>query len=802
MVRHKHLPLPQYVEELPKRNSNQRGGGFKPIGKRDKVQYHQENIRKANQIAQSFTEIKQRFRGTINPHLIYRIKVNQSVDIPGFEKILNAMGELTVLSVAENRQGYWVVFANDEELSVFKNKLAQYSGVVPGGYKYEFFHAIDGIEDIPIEEKIGEALKQNPLQEDQLYYLNVELWRMDDEILDTFIRQLSQNYRENPHFSITDKLIMRSFALLRVRLNKTIFDEIIMLKEIARIEIPMLPKFNPSEYRQIDVEEFEATEPPEDATGILVIDSGIVSNHPLLEKAVGDEQNFQEGERQTHDVAGHGTAVAGNSIYYDIERCIEERKFSPTNWLFSAKVMYAEKDFQGNITPVYDPEKLFENQLNNAIRSFLNNVDYRIKVVNISFGNSYESLGNGGNRQFPLANLIDELALEYRNVVFVISAGNQKPSLFYDIEEILKGYPNYLVENKDFKIINPATSALSLTVGSIATSVRTMEPRPGQDIWHTIADAGQPSPFSRTGFGINGMMKPEVVEYGGNLILRENYNRVIENIGGKIALLSNNPTEALFSFDIGTSFSAPKVSNLLGQIANSFPDKSANYIKNLLLQSTELTAVPNLGYTASKQEKAQWQITGYGIPNVEKAIYSLDNRIVLLDEGVIGLNRVKTYSVNLPSNFFETKGTKKISAVLTFDPIVRATRGDSYLGAQMEFKLFHTVIPDEIIAHYAVTEVEETDEEDTTPTALKPYEIVLKPGVNIRNKGCHQKAIRHFKTAKMAAPITLVVRCLNKWISDLNYTQNYCISLTVEHSAEIDIYSSIRTEVLQRTRVR
>lgn len=195
-------------------------------------------------------------------------------------------------------------------------------------------------------------------------------------------------------------------------------------------------------------------------------------------------------------------------------------------------------------------------------------------------------------------------------------------------------------------------------------------------------------------------------------------------------------------------------------------------------------------------------MTGYGIPNVEKAIYSLDNRIVLMDEGIIGLNKVKTYSVNLPSTFFETKCTKKISAVLTFDPIVRATRGDSYLGAQMEFKLFHTVIPDEIIAHYAVQDVEEADEEDTTPTALKPYEIGLKPGVNIRNKGCHQKAIRQFKTAHMAAPITLVVRCLNKWISDLTYTQNYCISLIVEHSAEIDIYSPVRTEVLQRTRVR
>ncbi|MDF2652489.1 MAG: in-like serine protease, partial [Paenibacillus sp.] len=506
----------------------------------------------------------------------------------------------------------------------------------------------------------------------------------------------------------------------------------------------------------------------------------------------------------TQDIVGHGTAVAGNSIYNDIEKSIEERKFVPTNWLFSAKVMYGQQDFHGNMEPIYDPDKLFENQLNEAIRTFLNNAEYKIKVVNISFGNRYEVIGQGNNRQFPLANLLDELAYEYRNVVFVVSAGNQQPSFFYELEQILEDYPKYLVENPDFKIINPATSALSLTVGSIATPPRIFDHRLGEDIWHPIAKDGQPSPFSRTGFEINGMLKPEIVDYGGNLILRKNFGRVIENPGGKMALLSNKPTENLFNFDIGTSFSAPKISNIIGQIANKFPDKSANFLKNLLLQSTEITPVPATGYTASKQDKAKLQMTGYGIPSLNKAIYSLDNRIVLLDEGAIGLNKVKVYSINLPKNFFETSGTKKLSAVLTFDPIVRSTRGDSYLGVQMEFKLFQSVDPEQIVAHYAIMEADNGDEneEDTTPVALKPYEIDLKPGVNIRNKGCHQKGLRQFKTAQMAPPITLVVRCLNKWISNPEYTQNYCISLIVEHSAEIDIYNMVRTEVQQRTRIR
>ncbi|WP_238653917.1 S8 family peptidase [Paenibacillus piscarius] len=800
-----HLPLPAYTNELPKKAESRQGGGFKPLGNRNKVLYHQENINKATQIATSFAEVKEKFRGNINPNLIYRIKVNQSVDITNFSNILNAMGGLTILSVADNRKGYWVVFADDKELNVFKEKLAQYSGVVPNGHKYDFFNAIDGIEDIPLEEKIGESILEDPLTEGQTYHLNIELWRMEDEQIHKFIRELEENYRGNQSFRINDKLIMRSFVLLRVQMNKSIFDEIISLKEIARIERPMLPLFNISDHRQIDISEVEVIAPPDNATGILVVDSGIISNHPLLEKAVGDEQNFQSGEREGQDIVGHGTAVAGMSIYNDLETSIHERKFQPTNWLFSAKVMYGETDFYGNVTPIYDETKLLENQLNEAIRVFLDNPDNNIKVVNISFGNSYEIVGSRNTRQFPLANLIDELALEYRGVVFVVSTGNQKPVNFYELEDMIEQYPKFMVENPDFKIINPATAALALTVGSIAPAVRIANYRAEEEIWNPIAREAEPSPFSRVGFGINGMIKPELVNHGGNLILRKNFNRVVENVGGKMTILSNKITESLFGFDTGTSFSAPKISNIIGQIANNFPNASANFLKNLLLQSTSVTPVPNMRYTPSKNDKAKLQMTGYGMPNLDKAMYSQDNRIVLLDEGVIGINKIKVYTVNLPNSFFVTPGSKILSVVLTFDPPVRATRGDSYLGNQMEFKLFHTVNPDEVVSQYGVINYNGDETEDSTPPLLKPYEVVLKPGVNLRNKGCHQKAWRVFTRelkVPLQTPITLVLRNLNKWIPDPDHSQSYCISLVVEHAAIIDLYSTVRTEVQERVRTR
>jgi len=800
---YEHLSLPQIVGGLEKRKQRG-GGGFSLPQGRVKKDYYQDVSDKAEQITRSYTELKERYNGKVNPHLVYRISVNQSVDYNSFVKVLHAMGGITVLSVAENKQGYWVVFSNDTELVSFKDKLSQYSGI-KDGRKYDFFNAIDSIDDIPIEEKIGTNLTLNPLNEEEVGYLDIELWRMDDEYIQTFIKELSNTYNDWNRFYICDRLITNSFALFRVKISYEVLAEIIELKEVARVDRPFIPTFKLSDYYGQDVEDLEILAPAEDSVGVLVIDSGITSNHPLLEKAVGDEENFQEVEKELQDKVGHGTAVAGVSLYGDIKEKMNDKSFLPSNWLFSAKVMYGQEDAQGNFSPVYDEEKLFENQLNTAIRSFLDQDGYRIKVVNISFGNANESLKDKNNRQFPLAALLDELAYEYRNVVFVVSAGNSDPRYIFDeLEDIIDNYPNYLVENDFFRIINPATSALSITVGAIAQEFSLLEQgeRHKTDIYTAVAQHKEPSPFTRTGYGINGMLKPEVVHYGGNLILRKEFGRIIENVGGKLPLLSNSPTEKLFNFNYGTSFSAPMVTHVLGEIANKYPEKSANFLKNLLLQSTEIVKIDGFNGSDSEKQTSQLRVQGYGLPNYEKATSSFDNRVVLLDEGTIGLNKVQIYSFDCPSLFFETKGYKKMSVALTFDPITRLTRGDSYLGNRMQFKLYHSINPYIVAEKFAEYDF---SDDNATMEELDKYEIQLTPGPNTRNSGCHQKGIKEFKREPKTlpnSPLTLVVINSNKWINDENHMQNYCVSVSVEHTQDIKLYTEIRTAIQQRVRIR
>ncbi|WP_144460893.1 S8 family peptidase [Siminovitchia fortis] len=637
-------------------------------------------------------------------------------------------------------------------------------------------------------------------------YLDLELWKLEDNVLKKFIEELKATYPKWEEFRICDELVTSSFALYRIKVSPEIAKEIVRLKEVARLDRPFIPTFKLSEYSGIDVGDLDIEGPSDDATGILVIDSGITSNHPLLEKAVGNEENFQEAEKELQDKVGHGTAVAGLAIYGDIKQCVKQKQFTSSNWLFSGKIMYAQEDFSGNVHAVYDKEKLLENQLNDAIRTFLENNMYKIKVVNLSIGDSTEFLKGNNNRQFPLAALLDELALLYKDVVFVVSAGNSSPGdIFETIDDLAENYPNYLVAENSFRIINPATSALSITVGSIASEGRLQEQSMDthlKDIWTTIAKEDEPSPFTRVGFGINNMIKPEVVHYGGNLILRDNYGRIIENNGGKLPVLSNNPVEKLFTYDIGTSFSAPLVTNIIGKIANKFPDKSANFIKNIFLQSTNSSKISGLKGSDSEIAKSNIKIQGYGLPSYERAVSSFDNRVVLLDEASIGLNKVHIYSLELPEMFFETKGYKRISVALTFDPITRMTRGDSYLGNQMQFKLYHSLSPDIIANKYA--EIDISDENQVEAIDDK-YEISLLPGPDLRKKGCHQKGIKEYLREPKNVPntpITLVVINSNKWIPDINHEQRYCVSVSIEHTADIQLYSKVRTMIQPKIRIR
>uniref|UniRef100_UPI0025E8A59E S8 family serine peptidase n=1 Tax=Okeania sp. SIO2F4 TaxID=2607790 RepID=UPI0025E8A59E len=228
--------------------------------------------------------------------------------------------------------------------------------------------------------------------------------------------------------------------------------------------------------------------------------------HPLIGSALGDTEVFSDpnhtfitgGSDDGDETGGHGTGVSGVAIYGDLFKCLEEKNFQPQVWLFSARVTNENNE--------YDPDLLLENQLEKAVAYF---TDYypNCKVINISLGDN-NLVYRDGHKQFLLAAKIDEIAyrLQHKNILFVISAGNfdyppkSDESRQEDNELLRQKYPNYLF-SENSQIIEPATAAIALTVGSLSMGKGSFQ-YPEDASRNAIAKVkGYPSPFTRIGFG-------------------------------------------------------------------------------------------------------------------------------------------------------------------------------------------------------------------------------------------------------------------------------------------------------------
>jgi subtilisin family serine protease len=584
MENYEHIDLPKYEGEFKKKGKQ--GYGINIKHRENKNKYVETQVFNLVREQDNLNEIKRKFSKYFDPNFIFKIKFEYEViGKDGKEKKKTSIDNsvikfledrgLKIISPSPEGNGYWVSIADDEELKELRKSLEKYA---LGICKYS---QLDMIKEmfipIPPEDKIGPRLKDNPLSEDEDAYLDVEIWRMDNERLNRFLwggddgKEGFNKCISKKGGRVTDTFITENLCLLRVKVNKELFEEILQLREICTIDRPPKPSIH---YEMVNVPMdniYIGGEPSENSTGIAILDSGIIRSHPLLKNAVGDATYVplisNDKIKKPDDDVGHGTKVAGVALYGNLKECLEKKKFQPEVWIFSAKIMYNNGDYAD-----FSHNELLEHQLDRAVRYFVENYP-NCKVVNLSLGVLDEKMFNNP-RQFPLATLIDELAKEL-DVIFVVSSGNFE----YNhngtcVSQLTKRYPNYLLDNiEDVKIINPASSAYAITVGAVSPSVGNSK---SNNLLRPIINEDYPSMITRVGPGYKGMIKPELVEEGGTPLFHNGGN--MDNLEGQIIVLNHDYISKgrLFTVDYGTSFSAPKVAHYLARLYNKYPNASPN----------------------------------------------------------------------------------------------------------------------------------------------------------------------------------------------------------------------------------
>lgn len=771
MATYQHLSLRRLVGELDRRKR----GGFPQSEKRDHQAHGPKIQAELTHVIES--QKKRPKIADIDPAFILKVTTTGPVSEDDWARL-----GLTVLAIEPDRT--IILFADDVELQTFKERVAAYSGERPAGQKGQpyagLIEAIETVSELTAEDRIGPVLRSEgrtaPGQfPDTVETLDVELWPVAGFNADLFVHRVTGSL--GVHGGTVVSTYRGSSALLmRVQADGEAIRALLELPEIASLDRPPTPDW-PEEETVGSLTVDDVPEPvgaDDDAVTIGVIDSGLTSAHPLLAGSViaafGEPPNLGDSDEK-----GHGTPVTGIATFGDVRQRISTPPLKARFRIASARVVNAQGGF--------DHEELVPNQMENAIRRLHD--EFGCRVINISLGDIKRPVGA---KPSAWAAVLDSLAREL-DVVIVVSAGNTSWAKLAALgDSIVQAYPNFLTDGSS-RILEPASAVNVLTVGAIAHSNGLSDTDSDNVGVRPITQTTQPSPFTRTGPGANKVLKPDLVDFGGTAVfdgptqsLQSGSNRA--NAG--ILSTHHEYLQQLLRFHSGTSFAAPLVAHKAALLIEAFPEASANLVRALLGLSAEHpeAAVSCLG----NDDDAVFNVLGYGVADIERALLSEDNRVVLYAEDRLAADKFAVYEVPIPE-VFQAKGARQIRIALSFDPPVKHTRID-YAGTKMGFHLIRGASADEAFAAFRKWEADEGE----TFRIREALKCDLKPGATRRERGTLQCATFSMKTNSNSYGDSyyLAVRCESGWSAE---EQSFAVAVELRAKGELPLYERIRERV-------
>ena len=349
--------------------------------------------------------------------------------------------------------------------------------------------------------------------------------------------------------------------------------------------------------------------------------------------------------------------------------------------------------------------------------------------------------------------------------------------------------------------------------------------------WRTFAQKrGHPSAFSRTGFSIWNVIKPEVVEYGGDDVRTANDPPDVQP-GGRIAeacpeLVRSTmfPPGPPFDRDeTGTSFSAPKVARIAAQLQRLLPDEPALLYRALIVQSArwpnwaeaQLEELRRLD-PRRDQDRRDYLIDqvsqiirciGYGIPDQDAACTNTDYRSTFITSGeaLIHARECHVYQVPIPP---ELRGPAdefdiRVEATLSYVAQPRRTRRNlrRYLSTWVDWKSSKL---GEGINDFRVRALkEEENDGEPLPGSVLPWTLHEKSDAGWvrdtkRNSGTVQKDWAVIKSNTLHDHFCIAVVGHQGWSHDPDSAARYSLAVSFEIlGQEIAIYEPLRTAVLE-----
>lgn len=750
----------------------------------------------------------------VDPKLILVVETNRPIPETDFRP-----ADLRVLD-ASSRE-IVVAFASDPRLTAFLARVGRYSegtGEDRATAAFEgFFDAVVRIRRYGPQDRLTEraqTLLETADPADEVT-VDLECWYPGSAEGATAWLDEIQQATEAGGGRVSDRYLNAGagIALVRVQAPRRTVELLAELDAVATIDAPPEPALWWSEAANLGLSDVPSFDPPDaEAPLVAVIDSGVRSAHPLLAGAVHDAlpaAGLPSGE----DQHGHGTAVASLVLHGELEAALA-RGFLPRPplRLLSIRVLNHNNEFSLGT--------LWAHELEEAVRLA---AQEGARIVNVSIGDA--STPFRGPRSTPVAAVLDQLAREL-NLVIVVSAGNVALPDYLTVpsRDHAVTYTAELISNDSTGILDPAPAALALTVGALVSKAHT-----GSLRRKAFGDVSWPSPFTRTGPGIGGAVKPELVAPGGSVAIDLSTEDLIEV--GDLACLGADGSGlpgALISANVGTSFAAPLVSRVAAGVVAEYPGFDSNLVRALVLQSAE-EPEPHFplnddGVGQRGRSTLRRQLVGFGQPLMDNAIRSKAHRAVLVASDAIELDGVHLYEIPVPDSFFDSGGERGITVALSYSPETRGRRLD-YLSSRMKFELVRGLEADEVVALFLAApedfnegnnHADDSNDADgadaigeagprTRLSDLRRTERPpMEPSTRVRSAGSNQVGRLVFRQAlrrEDGESFLLLVQNTNRW-GIAGTTEPYGLAVAVWRSeGQAEVYAELEAELEAQARV-
>jgi hypothetical protein len=676
-------------------------------------------------------------------------KVYYKVSLPEGHKVSSSEGKQLeenirsdiVGSPAENIAH---VSASKEAFKDLSLELAKYKDTEQSTGKSKFA-MIEELSNIPFEEKISERFLLNFVNDNDegeaLIKTFPDLSEKDIETIVTGIR----SFLENHHGSVLSVLPGDEGALLKVKSNRKV------LKELVDTFISIQSLDSADELIEVmaapgeSIPDSTVVESNDSKAFACIFDTGVNEKIKYLKGSV-IEHEYPFGENKGAGTS-HGTFVASRVVYGDsIKDQISSGVLKPDIRLLS--VCINKYDDIGN------RKRVTVDELISVIRKTVEKWHNQIRVYNISLSclpqNKSACPAIKDDQMHNLASEIDSLSRKY-NVLFVVCTGNIPYSSSQPTPS--EAYPKYF-DNENSRIMPPGESMLALTVGSIAND----------DTESSMAKKNEPSPFTRRGPGFSGHCKPDLVANGGNYGINWSGHTFLDVLG--LAHDSDNT-----AYSRGTSFSTPIITRLAAKIFELLPKASACLVKAMLIHFCRKD------YSENFEQEMLDKLLGHGVPVPDRITNSLKNMQTYLYQGEMDYRDMIEIPFYVPSSLVNRKKKDKVKVRVTisFYPETSAVLRKGYCKSHIRTKIIKLNNKGvETDVGFAGSSMLDSDR----------YSTIIR----MEKKFC---------SAISAGEWKIFIAHESRWTLK-NPKTKFAVVITIEdpqNDADIDIYSSIRSEV-------